>query len=151
MRFGLRVPEIVAEINEPLRGPSPTIISSINLGEAHYTVARQKGFNAADSIWNFFRHAAIVETPSIDITYEAAKLVVTSRIPWADAHAAATAMAHNGVVWAGDEHLNKPGPWKRRDLRKLGVSPQGRRKKLLNSVHPVSLLKWARTAAWWAT
>ena len=25
--------------------------------------------------------------------------------------------AHNGVVWAGDSHLNKPGPWKRRDLR----------------------------------
>lgn len=129
MRFALSVPEVVAEVNELLRGPSPTIISSINLGEAHYTVARQRGFNAADTIWNFFRQAAIVETPTLDITYEAAKLVVTSRIPWADAHAAATAMFHNGVVWAGDKHLNKPGPWKRRDLRKSGVSPQNRGKR----------------------
>lgn len=30
--------------------------------------------------------------------------------------------ACNGVVWAGNSHLNKPGPWKRRDLRKLGIA-----------------------------
>ena len=127
VRYAWGESDYVAEIGELLRGPIPIIVSSINLGEVHYTVARRKGFAAADSVWDYFCHSAQVEVPSLEVTRSAAKLVVTSRIPWADAHAAATAMAHGGVVWAGDDHLNKPGPWKRRDLRKLGAPPRGRR------------------------
>ena len=108
------------ELGDLLRGPVPIIVCSINLGEVHYTMARRKGFAAADSIWDFFCSGARVEAPTLEVTRSAAKLVIQSNIPWADAHAAATAMAHGGVVWAGDKHLNKPGPWKRRDLRKLG-------------------------------
>lgn len=129
VRYARGEPMLVAEIDELLADPSPTIVSSINLGEVHYTLARHDGFVYADNVWDYFCQFASVEAPTLAVTRSAAKLVVNSRIPWADAHAAATAMAHNGVVWAGDDHLNKPGPWKRRDLRKLGITPQDRRKK----------------------
>ena len=111
-----------------LREPVSIIVCSINLGEVHYTLARRGGFATAHSIWDFFCTSAQVEAPTLEVTRSAARLVVASRIPWADAHAAATAMAHGGVVWAGDKHLNKPGPWKRRDLRKLGMSSRDSRK-----------------------
>ena len=129
VRYAWGEPDYVAEIGELLRGPIPIIVSSINLGEVHYTVARRKGFATADNVWDYICNSAQVEAPTLEVTRSAARLVVTSRLPWADAHAAATAMAHGGVVWAGDDHLNKPGPWKRRDLRKLGISPRAGRKK----------------------
>ncbi len=118
-----------AEIRELLKGPLPTIVCSINLGEAHYVIARRDGFAAADAIWDYFCHNAQVVSPTLDITYSAARLAVTSRLPWADAHAAATALTYGAEVWAGDKHLNKPGPWKRRDLRKLGINLREGRKK----------------------
>ena len=108
------------EIHELLKDPLPTIVCSINLGEAHYVISRRDGFAAADEIWNYFCHNSRVEPPTLEVTYSAARLALTSRLPWADAHAAATALAFGAEVWAGDKHLNKPGPWKRRDLRKLG-------------------------------
>lgn len=128
VRYALDEPAYAAEIRELLDGPTPIIISSINLGEVHYTIARHKGFAVADNLWNDICNRAQVEAPTLELTRNAAKLVVTSRIPWADAHAAATAMANGCAVWAGDEHLNKPGPWKRRDLRKLGIKPKHRPK-----------------------
>ena len=129
VRYAEDVPAIVAEIDELLEDPLPTFICSINFGETYYTLARRHGYMRADHIWDHFCRNAQVEVPTLDVTYNAAQLAVTSRIPWADAHAAATALAFDAVVWAGDKHLNKPGPWKRRDLRKLGISPQDRRKK----------------------
>lgn len=129
MRFAAGEPTFVSEVSRLLDEAPPPIVSSINLGEVHYTLARWHGFAAADEIWNFFCLNAQVKEPTLEVTYNAARLVVTSRIPWADAHAAATAIAHNAVVWAGDDHLNKPGPWKRRDLRKLDKSPRTGRKK----------------------
>ncbi len=128
MRYADGEPAIVKELEELLGEPASIIVCSINLGEVHYTLARHRGFATADSIWHFFCTSAQVEAPTLEVTRSAARLVVTSRIPWADAHAAATAMAHGGVVWAGDKHLNKPGPWKRRDLRKLDMSPRDSRK-----------------------
>ena len=129
VRYAEDVPAIVAEIDELLEDPLPTFICSINLGEAHYTLARRYGYMRTDHIWDHFCRNAQVEVPTLDVTYNAAHLSVTSRIPWADAHAAAMALAFDAVVWASDKHLNKPGPWKRRDLRKLGISPQDRRKR----------------------
>ena len=129
VRYAEGVPELVAEIDELLEDPLPTFICSINLGEAYYTLARRYGYRRADHIWDHFCRNAQVEVPTLDVTYNAAHLAVTSRIPWADAHAAATAIAHNAAVWAGDKHLNKPGPWKRRDLRNLGDTPRSGREK----------------------
>ena len=106
-------------VEQLLRQDVPPIVSSINLGEVHYTLAKRHGFARADQTWEHFCLSARVEIPTLELTRSAARLVVSSRIPWADAHAAATALAHRGVVWAGDSHLNKPGPWKRMDLRKL--------------------------------
>lgn len=119
VRYAEREPLYISLVGDLLNENTPPIVCSINLGEVHYTLAKRHGFARADETWDYFCRRVHVETPSLEVTYSAAKLVVTSRIPWADAHAAATAMAHKGVVWAGDQHLNKPGPWKRRDLRKL--------------------------------
>ena len=116
-------------IGELLRGPTHLIVSSINLGEVHYTLARRKGFATADSVWDYICNSAQVEAPTLEMTRSAAKLVVTSRIPWADAHAAATAMAHGGVVWAGGQASEQARPLETADLRKLGISPRAGRKK----------------------
>lgn len=120
LRYQEDQPKARTEVDTVLTDGGRTLVSSINLGEVHYTVAKREGFAAADDCWNYFCQHASVEAPSFAVTLNAARLVVRSRIPWADAHAAATALAYGGVVWAGDRHLNKPGPWKRRDLRKLG-------------------------------
>jgi predicted nucleic acid-binding protein len=122
LRYQEGQPKARAEVDRVLADGGLTLVSSINLGEVHYTVAKQEGSAAADDSWNYFCQFASVEAPGLAVTLSAARLVVHNRIPWADAHAAATALAYGGVVWAGDAHLNKPGPWKRRDLRKLGIA-----------------------------
>lgn len=122
-------PDYFAVVDELLGSPTQVIVSSINLGEVHYTVTRRKGTASADRMWDDICDRAQVEAPTLELTRSAAKLAIRSRIPWADAHAAATAIAHNAVLWAGDKHLNKPGPWKRRDLRKLIVSSQSQPQK----------------------
>ncbi len=117
VHYALEEPEYVGIVKELFRSSAQVIVSSINLGEVYYVVARRKGIAAAERTWKDICNRAQVEAPTLELTREAAKLAIRSRIPWADAHAAATALAHGGVVWAGDKHLNKPGPWKRRDLR----------------------------------
>ena len=119
VRFAIGEPAIVDEVGSLFRTVRPPIVSSINLGEVYYTLAKRSGFAVAEETWRFFCSNAQVEEPTLAVTHGAARLVVRNRIPWADAHAAATAMAHGAVVWVGDAHLNKPGPWKRRDLRNL--------------------------------
>ncbi|MDE0700159.1 MAG: type II toxin-antitoxin system VapC family toxin [Acidimicrobiaceae bacterium] len=124
VRFAMDEPVYVAVIGELFRGPDRVIVSSINLGEVHYKVARRKGSVSADRMWDDVCNRAQVEAPTLELTRAAARLALTSRIPWADAHAAATAIAHGGVLWSGDAHLTKPGPWKRLDLRKPGMPPR---------------------------
>jgi len=129
VRYALEQPEYVEVIGDLLRGPDPIVVSSINLGEVHYTVARRKGLASAEKIWDDICNRGKVEAPTLELTRNAARIALTSRIPWADAHAAATAIAHGGVLWCGDKHLNKPGPWKRLDLRKPGMPPRTSRMK----------------------
>lgn len=128
MRYTEENPIALAEFDRLLAGDQPPIVCSINLGEVHHALAKRQGLLAADDVWSRVCGFAEVESPSLETTRAAARIMTTHRIPLADAHAAATAMTHDAVVWAGDEHLNKPGPWKRRDLRKLGISPQDRPK-----------------------
>ncbi len=117
VRYAFEEPEYVGILQKLFGSSTQVIVSSINLGEVYYVVARRKGIAAAERTWTDICNRAQVEAPTLELTREAAKLTIRSRIPWADAHAAATALAHGGVVWAGDTHLNKPDPWKRRDLR----------------------------------
>ena len=120
VRYALGESKFVTAIGELFGGRTPVIVSSINLGEVHHIIARRKGAASADRMWNDTCNRAQVEAPTLELTRNAARLVLTSRIPWADAHAAATAIAHNAVLWVGDRHLNKPGLQKRRDVRNLG-------------------------------
>ena len=110
MRYAENNPTIVAEFKQLVSSSNPPIVCSINLGEVHYSLARRDGFVKADDMWDRVCGFAAVEPPTLAVTRRASQLVVSNRIPWADAHAAATALAHNAVVWAGDEHLNKPTP-----------------------------------------
>ena len=128
MRYFEKRPRAVDEFERLFANRVSLIVCSINLGEVYYKLAIRDGFRVADDTWDRVCRFATVEPPSLEITRTAARLVVTRNMPWADAHAAATAIAHNAVVWAGDEHLNKPGPWKRRDLRKLGIAPRSSRR-----------------------
>lgn len=113
---------VIAELRRLLRRQRP-IVCSINLGEVHYTVARRFGAADADDFVQQVCNLADVDEPTLQRTLDAARLVAEHGTPWADAHAAATAIAHGAVLWVGDHHLASAGPWSRRDLRKLGVAP----------------------------
>ena len=45
---------VSAEIRDLLNDPLPVYVCSINVGEAHYVIARRDGFTAADAIEHYF-------------------------------------------------------------------------------------------------
>lgn len=48
LRYQEGQPKARAEVDRVLADGGLTLVSSINLGEVHYTVAKQEGFAAAD-------------------------------------------------------------------------------------------------------
>jgi AbrB family looped-hinge helix DNA binding protein len=59
-----------------------------------------------------------VELPTETTVRQAASIKAVHPMSYADAFAAATALAHDGVLWTGDPGLLAPGvPWRSLDLR----------------------------------
>ena len=94
------------------------IVSWINLGEVFYVVRRLDGEDAASEIVRDLRDVIEAETPTPARIIEAARIKANHPLAYADAFAAATAIAHEGVLWTGDpELLVEHAPWNWRDLR----------------------------------
>jgi len=94
------------------------LVSWINLGEVFYVVRRRVGEESAASALRDLRDVLTTETPSEARIIEAARIKSEYAMAYADAFAAATAVAHEATVWTGDPVLLLPNsPWKWRDLR----------------------------------
>lgn len=108
----------VAANVEALFGSGRPIVCWINLGEVFYVVRRSHGEHEAIAAARDIRDAVTAELPSADRVIEAARIKSEHRLSYADAFAAATAVAHSATLWTGDpELLVADAPWRWRDLR----------------------------------
>lgn len=95
------------------------VMSWINMGEVHYIVSRRHGEDAAAETVDDLRPRLRLELPGEDRVLAAARLKAAHPMSYADAFAAATAMAHAAPVWTGDPELLVAGaPWRWTDLRR---------------------------------
>jgi predicted nucleic acid-binding protein len=94
------------------------IMSWINLGEVFYVLRRAHGEEEAMLTVRDIRDVISAELPTTDRVLEAARIKSDHRMSYADAFLAATAIAHDAVLWTGDEELLlTDAAWKWKDLR----------------------------------
>jgi predicted nucleic acid-binding protein len=100
------------------------LMSWINLGEVHYVLRRRHGEDAAIATVRDLREVVDARLPDERLVLDAARIKADHAMSYADAFAAALAIAHDAVVWTGDPELLVSGtPWRWKDLR----PPQERR------------------------
>lgn len=94
------------------------VMSWINLGEVAYVLIRRNGERAALSTLADLRPRVAAEAASEGRILEAARIKAAHPLSYADAFAAATALAHGAVLATGDpELLREDAPWDWEDLR----------------------------------
>lgn len=96
------------------------VMSWINLGEIHYILRRLHGEDAAAETLRDIRDVVDARLPDERLVIDAARIKADHPMAYADAFAAALAMACDATVWTGDPELLVHGaPWSWRDLRNL--------------------------------
>ena len=99
-------------------GPVRPVMSWMNVGEVYYIVMRLRGRDEADSVLRDLRARIDLELPSEDRVVAAAAIRAEHAMAYADAFAAATAMAHDAILLTGDpELLLENATWQFEDLR----------------------------------
>lgn len=94
------------------------VMSWINVGEVYYSVRRRWDAMLADRVLSRLLGVVTTETPNAARIIEAATIKSEFPLSYADAFAAATAIAHDAELWTGDPELLVPdAPWRWRDLR----------------------------------
>lgn len=94
------------------------IMSCINLGEVFYVIRRAVGEEAAAATLRDLRDVVAAEVPGESRIIEAARIKAEHPMAYADAFAAATAIAHEATLWTGDPKLLvAKSVWSWRDLR----------------------------------
>lgn len=94
------------------------VMSWVNLGEVYYLVCRRRGEREANRAVSDLRSLLTTDEATASRVLEAAQLKANHRLSFADAFAAATAIAHDAELWTGDPELLLGGaPWRWRDLR----------------------------------
>ncbi len=94
------------------------VVSWMNLGEVFYVIRRVHGDDEAGTTVRDLREVIAPELPSERRVIEAARLKADHPMAYADAFAAATAIAHQATLWTGDPELLVDGSiWQWRDLR----------------------------------
>lgn len=93
-------------------------MSWINLGEVHYVLRRIHGEAAAIETIRDIRSLVDVLLPDERTVLDAARIKADYPMAYADAFAAALAVAHDATLWTGDpELLIASSPWRWKDLR----------------------------------
>lgn len=106
-----------AEVAGLLDGERP-IMSWINLGEVFYVVRRLHSDAEAAGTVRDLRDVLDAELPTAGRVLAAARIKADHPLAYADAFAAATAVAHEAELWTGDPELLVDGAgWRWRDLR----------------------------------
>lgn len=94
------------------------LMSWINLGEVHYVLRRLHGEEAATETVRDLRDVIDARLPDERLVIDAARIKADHPMAYADAFAAALAVAHDATLWTGDPELLVQGaPWNWRDLR----------------------------------
>lgn len=94
------------------------VMGWINLGEVLYILTRRHGTVEAQEAVRDLRGVLAVELPTVGAVRRAAGIKAANRMSYADAFAAATAVAHDAELWTGDPELLAPdAPWRAVDLR----------------------------------
>lgn len=95
------------------------VMSWINLGEVFYVVRRLHGPEGAESVVRDLRPRLDLDLPDATRVLEAATIKSDHAMAYADAFAAATAIAHRAPLLTGDpELLVTSAPWAHEDLRR---------------------------------
>ncbi|MGI8575253.1 MAG: PIN domain-containing protein [Egibacteraceae bacterium] len=94
------------------------VMSWINLGEVYYVVRRAQGEDEGQGVIRDLRPQLLLDLPSEQRVLEAARIKADNSMAYADAFAAATALAHDATLLTGDPELLIPGSgWRTEDLR----------------------------------
>ncbi len=103
-----------------LDGDRP-LMSWINLGEVHYVLRRLHGEDDASETVRDLRDVIDARLPDERLVLDAARIKADQPMAYADAFAAALAVAQDAVLWTGDpELLVDRAAWQWRDLRPIG-------------------------------
>lgn len=95
-----------------------SVMSWMNLGEVFYVVRRRHGDVAAQEVVRDLRARVELDLPSEHRVLSAASIKADHAMAYADAFAAATALAHRATLLTGDPELLLEGaPWRWEDLR----------------------------------
>lgn len=107
-----------AEVARLLEDERP-LMSWINIGEVFYVIRHRHGEAPASETVADLRSAVEPELPTAERVLAAARIKSNHPLAYADAFAAATAIAHGAPLWTGDPELLIDGaPWRWRDLRR---------------------------------
>lgn len=94
------------------------VMNWMNLGEVYYIVRRKQGEMEAQQVVRDLRPLLRLELPSESRVLAAAGIKADHAMSYADAFAAATAVAANATLLTGDPELLVPGSaWHWEDLR----------------------------------
>lgn len=106
-----------ATVGELLDRERP-LVSWINLGEVHYILRRLHGEEAAVETLRDLRDVLDARLPDSRLVLDAARIKADHAMAFADAFAAALAVASSATLWTGDpELLIDEASWEWRDLR----------------------------------
>ena len=98
------------------------LMSWINLGEVHYVLRRMHGEDEAAETVRDLRDVIDARLPDERLVLDAARIKADLPMAYADAFAAALAVAQDAVLWTGDpELLVDRAAWQWRDLRTIGA------------------------------
>lgn len=110
--------EPAASTVQDLLDDQQPVMSWINLGEVLYIVSRDQGRAEGEQVIHDLRPLLRLDLPTEQRVLEAARIKAEYPMAYADAFAAATALAHDATLWTGDpELLLEDAPWSYEDLR----------------------------------
>jgi predicted nucleic acid-binding protein len=102
---------------EQILETSRPVMSWINLGEVFYVVRRDQDDKEAHEVVRDVRSRLLLDLPSEQRVLAAAAIKADHRMAYADAFAAATAVAHRATLLTGDpELLVDDAKWRWEDL-----------------------------------
>jgi len=121
LRYLAGTGEAATAVADLLDGDRP-LMSWINLGEVHYVLRRLHGEDDASETVRDLRDVIDARLPDERLVLDAARIKADQPMAYADAFAAALAVAQDAVLWTGDpELLVDRAAWQWRDLRPIGA------------------------------
>lgn len=109
--------DAAAQVADLLERGRP-LMSWINLGEVHYVLRRLHGEDDAIETVRDLRTVVDARLPDERLVLDAARIKADRPLSYADAFAAALAVAQEAVLWTGDPELLVEGaPWEWKDLK----------------------------------